>query len=164
MPPSQWMEQFVRDYGDTVFRICFLCLKDYQLAEDAAQETFLRALISYETFEHQSSVKTWLVRIAVNCCRNIIRTRWFRLVCSGIEEGREGSENSIEEWIERISISDAIRELAGNDREIILLFYYQGLSLKEIAAALGISENAANQRLYRARKRLKKILRKEEWI
>ena len=66
MPAEQFLERLMDEYGNTVLRMCYLYLKDYQLAEDAVQETFIKAMKSYESFEHKSSEKTWLIRIAIN--------------------------------------------------------------------------------------------------
>ncbi len=159
MPANQYLEKLMSDYGDSVFRICFLYLKDYHLAEDAVQETFMRAIMSYEKFEQRSSEKTWLTRIAINCCKNIMRTHWFQIVKNNLADYQEkNSDNPIDALVEKNSISSAIMKLDLNDREIIILYYYQELSIKDIAAIGNTSENTVNQRLYRARKKLKKIL------
>lgn len=147
------------DYGDTIFRMCFLYLRDYQLAEDATQETFIKAMTSYEKFEHRSSEKTWLTRIAINCCKNIMRTNWFQIIKNNIiESDGNVSDNLINDFIEKNSISNAILKLDLGDRKLIILYYYQELSIKDIAVISATSENTVNQRLFRARKRLKKIL------
>lgn len=147
------------DYGDTIFRMCFLYLRDYQLAEDATQETFIKAMTSYEKFEHRSSEKTWLTRIAINCCKNIMRNNWFQIVKNNlIESDGNVPDNLINDFIEKNSISNAIMKLDLCDRKLIILYYYQELSIKDIAAISSTSENTVNQRLFRARKRLKKIL------
>lgn len=164
MPANQYLEKLMSDYGDTIFRMCFLYLKDYQLAEDAAQETFIKAMTSYEKFEHKSSEKTWLTRIAINCCKNIMRTNWFQIVKNNLVEYQEKApDNLIDDLVEKNSISNAIMKLDLGDRKVIVLYYYQELSIKDIAAISGISENTVNQRLYRARKRLKKILMEDEY-
>lgn len=147
------------DYGDTIFRMCFLYLRDYQLAEDATQETFIKAMTSYEKFEHRSSEKTWLTRIAINCCKNIMRTNCFQIIKNNIiESDGNVSDNLINDFIEKNSISNAILKLDLGDRKLIILYYYQELSIKDIAVISATSENTVNQRLFRARKRLKKIL------
>lgn len=159
MPANQHLENLMNDYGDSIFRMCFLYLRDYQLAEDATQETFIKAFTSYEKFEHKSSEKTWLTRIAINCCKNVMRTRWFRIIKNDIEEHQhQCSEYVIEDLIEKDGISNAIMKLELDDRKIIILYYYQELPIKDIASIIGISENTANQRLFRARKKLKKYL------
>ncbi len=66
---DELLARWIQEYGDSILRMCFLYLKDYHLAEDAAQETFLKAARSYDTFTHASSEKTWLTRIAINCCK-----------------------------------------------------------------------------------------------
>lgn len=160
MPVNQSLERLMSDYGDAIFRMCFLYLKDYQLAEDAVQETFIKAMSGYEKFEHRAAEKTWLTRIAINCCKNILRTHWFRVLKNPVAEPEElrNSDGFDEKIAEKSGVVDAVMKLERNDREIILLYYYQELSVREIASVIKISENAVNQRLYRARKRLKKLL------
>jgi len=159
MPAEQYLERLMNKYGDAIFRMCYLYLKDYHLAEDAVQDTFIKVMKSYDSFRYKSSEKTWITRIAINCCKNIIRTQWFRNARNNFEENMlVATENPIEDFLEKDSISRAIMELNANDREIIALYYYQELSMKEIASIIGKSENATIQRLNRARKKLKNIL------
>lgn len=162
MPANQCLEKLMSDYGDSILRMCYLYLKDYQLVEDATQETFIKAMKSYKSFEHKSSEKTWLTRIAINCCKNIIRTRWFQIVRNNGED-LQGvhSENLIDDLLEKNSVSSAIMKLDMEDRKVIVLYYYQELPMKDIAAIIGVNVNTANQRLNRARKRLKEILKED---
>lgn len=162
MSTEQILERLMREYGDSVFRMCFLYLKDYHLAEDATQETFIKAMRSYDSFLHNSKEKTWLIRIAINTCKNVMRTRWFRFPMIDIEEQQHlDTHNTIDELIEKDSISNAIMSLKRNDRELIILYYYQELSVKEISFIMNKKENAINQQLRRARKKLKDYLKEE---
>lgn len=162
MPANQCLEKLMSDYGDSILRMCYLYLKDYQLAEDATQETFIKAMKSYKSFEHKSSEKTWLTRIAINCCKNIMRTRWFHVIKNNGEDlQRAYSGNPIDELLEKNSVSSAIMRLDMDDRKVIVLYYYQELPIKDIAAIIGVNVNTANQRLNRARKRLKEILKED---
>lgn len=162
MSTEQILERLMKEYGDSVFRMCFLYLKDYHLAEDATQETFIKAMKSYDSFLHNSKEKTWLIRIGINTCKNIMRTRWFRFPMMDIEEQQYlDMQNSIEELIEKDSISSAIMSLKRKDRELIILYYYQELSVKEISGIMNKKENAINQQLRRARKKLKDYLKEE---
>ena len=159
MPAEPFLERLMNTYGDELLRMCFLYLKDYQLAEDAVQDTFLKAMKSYQFFQHQSSEKTWLTRIAINCCKNVIRTRWFRMRHVNMEADTESNHNDpIEKIVEKNRICAAIMALNASDRQIIVLYYYQELSVKEIAMIIGKSENTTIQRLNRARGKMKKIL------
>uniref|UniRef100_UPI0040569003 sigma-70 family RNA polymerase sigma factor n=1 Tax=Agathobacter sp. TaxID=2021311 RepID=UPI0040569003 len=159
MPAKQNIERLMNEYGDAIFRMCYLYLKNYHLAEDAAQETFIKAMKRYDSFNGQSSEKTWLTRIAINCCKNTMRMNWYRLENTNLEENIcELEVEPIEQMSKRNDISRAIQSLKTDDREVIVLYYYQELSMKEIAQVIGKSENVAIQRVNRARERLKKIL------
>ena len=114
---------------------------------------------SYDSCEHKSSEKTWLMRIAINCCKNVMRTRWFRIRQNNLENFMNRmSDDPIDDFLEKDSVSAAIMALNANDRQIIILYYYQELSVKEIAKVIGKSENTTIQRLNRARGKIKKIL------
>lgn len=159
MPAEQTIEQLITEYGDVILRMCYLYLKDYHLAEDAAQETFIKAMKHYDSFNRKSSEKTWLTRIAINTCKNMMRMNWFRLGRGHLEEdGQAFGTDPIKNVLERDSMTRAIQSLEVHDRELIILYYYQELSMKEVAQVIGKSENATIQRMNRARKRLKKIL------
>jgi len=153
------LERLMNDYGDSIFRMCYVYLKDYHLAEDATQEAFVKAMKSYESFQNKSTEKTWLTKIAINCCKNVMRTRWFKTYRFGLIDSLDPPQgSSLDDILEKSTIAKAVSELPSNDREVILLYYYQNLSLKEIASAIGKNENTILQRLSRARARLKKIL------
>ena len=159
MPAVQEMERLMDAYGDAVFRMCLLYLKDYHLAEDAAQETFIKAMNSYDSLRGKAAEKTWLTKIAINCCKNIMRSSWFRLSRNELkEETTAQGRNILEQLDEYDSMAGAIMKLNSGDRQMILLYYYQELSMKEIAKIIGKSENTVSQRMNRARRRLKKIL------
>ena len=159
MSEEQFLERLMHEYGDGLLRTCYLYLKDYQLAEDAVQETFIKAMKSYELFEHKSSEKTWLMRIAINCCKNVMRTKWFRTRQNNLENHMNGiNDDPINDFLEKDSVSSVIMALNADDRQIIVLYYYQELSVKEIAIIIGKSENTTMQRLNRARGKMKKIL------
>lgn len=164
MPAEQLCNRLMNEYGDSIFRTCFLYLKDYHLAEDAAQETFISAVQAYDSFKFQSSEKTWLTRIAINKCKNIMSTRWFRTLridiqkCFNVADGK----NTIEKIVTKDSVSNAIMKLNNEDREIIILYYYQELTIKEIAFVLNKKENTVIQQLYRARNKLKLYLKEAD--
>lgn len=158
MSTKEKIEQLINDYGNSIFRMCFLYLKDYHLAEDATQDTFIKAMYSYNSFQNQSSEKTWLIQIAINICKNMMRTNWFRLSRNELKDDIQNLDDSYEAIIEEDSISKAIMQLRTDDRKFILLYYYQELSMREIAQITGKSENAVIQCVNRARGRLKKIL------
>ena len=74
------MEDLIKQYGDTIFRMCFIYLHDTGLAEDAMQETFVKAFRNYTAFKHECSEQSWLMRIAINTCKDMRRSTWFKYV------------------------------------------------------------------------------------
>lgn len=161
MPANDLCNRLISEYGDSIFRMCFLYLKDYHLAEDATQETFIKAVTAYSSFHGQSAEKTWITRIAINCCKNITRTKWFKTTRVNPQDYILEKEDTdlLEDLLLKDSISKAIMELKQEDREVIVMYYYQELSVKEIATVLKKSENTILQKLNRARKRLKEQLK-----
>lgn len=153
------LERLMNKYGDSVLRMCYAYLKDYQLAEDATQDTFIKALRSYDSFQNKSSEKTWLTRIAINNCKNITRTRWFQFHRNELKvDNYIDNSQSIDNLVESTTILDAISKLNNSEKELIILYYYQDFSTDEIAQVIGKSTNTTVQRLHRARTRLKSIL------
>ena len=147
------IERLMDVYGRSLKRMCCLYLKDASLAEDAAQETFLRAWRHLGDFRRESSEKTWLMRIAMNVCRDMLRTSWFRRMDRRVTPEELPLVSEPEE--ERPLLAQEVMALPAKYREPILLYYYQGMNTKDMAEALGISFNTAKSRLLRARALLK---------
>ncbi|MDE7312688.1 MAG: sigma-70 family RNA polymerase sigma factor [Eubacterium sp.] len=148
---SRWISQ----YGDSILRMCYLYLKDYQLAEDVTQETFLQAHKKYHTFKHQSNEKTWIMQIAINRCKNCMRTHWFRQASFDTLEETKDEKNHYEFILDKNAITPEIMKLPVKYRDVILLYYYQELTVKEMAFVLNQKESTILQRLKRAREQLK---------
>lgn len=142
------------EYGDSVLRMCYVYLRDYQLAEDVAQETFIRVYQHYGEFQNQSSIKTWILRIAINLCKNQMRTHWWKCR-SGKEILEIDTDEYYDSFLDRQMVLLEISKLAPKYKEVILLYYYQELSIGEIAHLLNEKESTIKARLVRARKQLK---------
>ena len=74
----EWLEQAIARWEKPILHLCFAYLGDTALAEDAVQETFFRAWKHYERFRGEAEEKTWLTRIAMNHCRDLLKSAWFR--------------------------------------------------------------------------------------
>lgn len=146
---SEWMEQ----YGDLITRTCCLYLGDRGLAEDAAQETFLRAWKSMAQFEGRNNAtpKSWLIRIAINTCKNIRRTAWFRKTDRSVTP----EELPLPAAEEDRTLLLTVQSLPDRQREVVILRYYHGMSLDETARTLGLSRSTAFHRLQKALKCLR---------
>lgn len=150
-------EELVSQNQDKLLRTCYLYLRDRQLAEDAVQETFLKAYRSLPAFRGDSSQKTWLTRIAINTCRDLYRSEWFQHMDRRVtpEDLPEcGAPFSSREESLIVEVMRLPRRL----REVTLLYYYHGMDERDIAEALGISRSAVSDRLSRARRKLKGMI------
>ena len=131
-----------------------MLLRDIQLAEDATQETFLKAYRSMDSFRAESSEKTWLMRIAVNTCKNMRRSAWLRFVDRRVSLDQL-PEPAAPPALEHRMLTQAILCLPRKEMEAVLLYYDQGMQVQEIAMALGVSAPAISKRLKKARELLR---------
>lgn len=165
--PEAFDELFAR-YGRKVYNLFLRALGNAETARDLVQETFMRVISARERYQPTRTFSSWLYTIAMNLLRDQFRRR-RRERAKG--EGRVAiedlSETNLEIRVEeqnielserRAAIQQAVQELPVEQREVILLAKYQGLSYAEIAGILGISEAAAKQRAYRALKTLREKL------
>ncbi|MBQ8202575.1 MAG: sigma-70 family RNA polymerase sigma factor [Clostridia bacterium] len=151
-------------YEKDLLRMCCVYLKDAGLAQDAVQETFLKAYRRMDAFEGRASEKTWLMRIAINTCKDMCRTSWFRHVDRRIAMDDPSSpmpEPAAPPSVEHIALTTAIMALPKKHMEVVLLHYYQGLNIKETAQVLGITAPAVINRLNKARTMLRETLKEE---
>jgi len=148
------IEQIIKSYGDDVLRLCLLYLGDRQLAEDAFQMTMLKAWRKKDSFRGESSEKTWISRIAVNTCRDTLRSGWFRMMKRSEPEEKLFS-SSAPDISEAQELRSLVLSLPGKYREVIVLYYYEEMKVREIAQLLGIPAASVSTRLRRARAMLK---------
>jgi RNA polymerase sigma factor (sigma-70 family) len=164
------IEVWVADYGDSVLRLAHLYLKDRYLAEDVFQDVFTRAYLNLDRFRGQSSPKTWLYRITVNLCRDRLGAWNARKVLLLGEDllsaARSIGADTEEEAFETVDaeiLLNTVLKLPIEFREVLMLAYYEGMDLREVADALNIPSGTVRSRLFRARQRLKQLLEEEGW-
>lgn len=160
---DQELVRLVNAYQTSLRRMCCTILRDPAQAEDAVQETFLKAYKSMASFRGESSEKTWLMRIAINTCRDFRRSAWFRYLDRRITpEDLPLATNPIEE--DSIELTAAIMRLPQKLQEVTLLHYYQNMTTREIADALQIPQSTVSTRLNRARSKLRTFLERGESV
>lgn len=154
--------RWVEAYQGMLLRMCYVCLQDLELARDATQETFLKAYRAQAGFRGRCSEKTWLSRIAVNVCRSMQRTAWYRHTDRRVtpEDLTLSAEAVCTE--DEMDVMQAIMALPEKMKEVILLHYWQDMSVGEIAQALGIGHASVSGRLKRARQKLRELLEGRE--
>lgn len=158
---EEMLAHMVAQYEVALLRTCYMYLRDRGLAEDAAQETFLKAYKALDTFRGESGEKTWLMKIAINTCRDLKRSAWFRYMDRSVEIERLPLPTRTDEWADADDLAQAILRLPARYKEVILLYFYQDMTMREIAAVLDISHSTVGKRIKTACQKLKKILGKE---
>jgi len=143
------LERLMTQYGTQLLRMCCLHLRDASLAEDAVQDTFVKAYRRLDDLRDESSERAWLMRIAINTCRDYLRTAWLRRIDRRVSLDML-PEASIDGTFPDQTVITEVMGLPPRLREAVLLRYYQGLKMKEMADALNISLSIVKQRLERA--------------
>lgn len=148
------LQEMVIKYQTELLHICYLYLRDATLAEDAAQETFLKAYRALNSFRGDSGERTWLMKIAINTCRDMQRSTWHRHMDRRVTPDMlPQAAVPFETADEDLVIS--VMELPAKLKETVLLYYFQNMSVKEIAISLGITSPSVSNRLKRATKKLR---------
>lgn len=144
------LEKDIEAYSDTILRIAVQNTKNYHDAEDVVQEVFIRLMNNYDGFESGEHKKAWLIRVTINLCRDINRSRRFK----GLEP-LEDYPCFYGDELKNCEIIEMIRNLPENRRNAVYLFYFEGYSINEIAEITGRNAKSVGSDLHRARKQLK---------
>lgn len=139
----------------TVYRVCFMFMKNRYDAEDALQETFIKLLGMNKTFESTEHEKAWLIRTSSNVCKNMLKAKSRKH--TSLEEAEEtpAPEEERDETLEKVLA------LPDKYKTAIYLFYYEGYSCAEIAKIIHKTESTVRSHLHRGRTLLRETLGKE---
>lgn len=154
---AQALTRMVTEYQGALLRMCYLYLRDASAAQDAVQETFIKAYKGYEAFRGKSTERTWLTSIAINVCRDMNRSAWLRHI-----DRRVTPEDiplpAAPQDEDALALAEAIRRLPQRHRDAVLLYYYQDMTIKEAAEALHAAPSTILKRLEQAREKLRHLL------
>ena len=146
----------VEQYGTQLVGLCSRLLRNRCLAQDAVQETLLKAYLKRGSFrgENEKSEKAWLMQIAVNVCRDQMRTSWFRFTDS--KSALDAlNQAAVEASEEAVLLRIMIGSLPKKYSEVIWMYYYQDMTVCEIAAVVERSTAVVYRRLREARQMLR---------
>ena len=159
---EQRMLQWIEEYADDIRKICHMYLTDRSQADDAFQDTFLKAWKSMSAYERKAvdNDKAWLLRIAINTCRDYYRTGWFRHMDCSQDFDALATRCPAEGWVNSQQSADheLAMEICGLQekyKQVILLHYYQGMTLREVASTLALPLATVQRRL----KKVESLLR-----
>jgi len=150
-------ERVYRTHGDKMKSIAYNHLGNVSDAEDAVQETFLKVHRAASTYSGEASFSTWMVRILINTCYDMLRKRQRRPEEQEDEGTFERVAPAVDD-IKRIALRKLLDELPEQRRSVFTLFEIEGLSHAEIAGILGISEGNSKWILFSTKKQLQ-----EQW-
>ncbi len=157
---SAYYSELYELYATDVLRMCYFYLADRQKAEDVTQDVFVRLMTTNPPLQ-AGKEKAWLLKVAMNRCRDLWRGAWlkrvvlgsptFELIPAPDEFSRIGDQQEM---------MSAINKLPSMFKEVILLYYYQGYGISDIAGMMDLPEGTISSRLSRARKKLEEVLTK----
>lgn len=159
---SEQFERLYALYADDVLRMAYFYLADRQKAEDVCQDVFVK-LFTHGSAIEPGKEKAWLLRVTVNCCRDLWRGAWLRRVVLGAPtlDIIPSQDETVEQREEKAELMRAVNKLPPAFREAVLLHYYQGLGIAEIVRMLKLPEGTISSRLSRARRKLEALLKEE---
>ena len=157
MISAEMVENAVNRYGDMLYRICLLTLGNETDSEDAVQETFIKYMTKAPDFSDSEHEKAWLIKTALNKCRDMLRFRKhfdqsdsYEEIISAYTDDRESTH-----------ILDALMLVPEKFRKVIILHYIEGYRVNEVAEIIGKSQSAVKMRLQKGRRLLEEKYRKE---
>lgn len=155
-------------HASEIFRFCHRLVGDRGLAEEAMQETFLRAWRAQDRFDPATgSLRTWMYAVARNVCIDALRARGRRFGLKGSTAGHDGQpgdddlgfESMLSSWM----LEEALRRIPANQRDALVLTYMRDRPYAEIADVLGIPEATLRTRVFYGLKSLRKVLEEMGW-
>ncbi len=145
-------------YKNDILRLAYSYTKNLSDAEDITQEVFIKLYDNFNKFSDEEYMKKWCIRVTINKCKNLVLSSWHKKI-SFITEKEENTVSC--EKSDSSDILNALFKLSPKYRIVIILHYYSGYKVKEIADILKIKESAVKTRLKRGREKLQEIIRKE---
>ncbi|MNZ36242.1 ECF RNA polymerase sigma factor SigW [compost metagenome] len=157
------IERMMDEFGEDVWQYAFFLTKKHDMADDIAQEVFIKAYRAVQSFRGQSSLKTWLLKITRNTAYSHFRNPFYKRAVLmqhiSLADTRKSAESDYMEQEFAHEIWSLVMRLSTKYREVIVLSGHYHLSMEEIADALQISVSTAKTRLHRARKALYKLMK-----
>ena len=152
------LTRLMQTHGNSVLRVCFLYLHDRDLAQDAAQTTFLNVWKALDSLRDDEHCRPWLMRIAVNTCRSVLRSRQYRQYAAHCNLDSIPEPGVCDQYPDH-TVLNAVQGLPDKYREVVVMHYYQGLTTLETAQALRLPHATVRTRLHRARHMLEPLLK-----
>ena len=159
--PDEVTDEVVRFYSPMVWRIALTKTQSTHDAEDIFQDVFVKLVMHEKPFESEEHRKAWLIRVTINCCNSHFVAPWRKNV-DGMDDlmmAQLPDEDTLQpDTTDAPDVYAEVLKLPQQMREVLLLFYYENMSVREIADVLSTSEVNVKKRLSRARQKLRLVL------
>ncbi|ENQ3079073.1 sigma-70 family RNA polymerase sigma factor [Bacillus sp. WLY-B-L8] len=158
------IDEIMNKYGQEILQLVYSYVNNKEIAEDLTQDIFVKFYKSLHTYKGKSKLRTWLWRIAINHCKDYIKSWYNKKVIVTENEStytgvqKESVEQTVIQNDEDRRLTSAVMSLPIKYREVIYLFYFEELPIKDIAMVIEVKENTIKTRLKRAKELLKKGL------
>ncbi len=162
---SEAFEKIVEEYQSMVFTICVNMLKERALAEEAAQDVFVKVYKNLKSFARKSSFKTWIYRIAYRTAIDYHRKKRYHNVSIDqqdqpmqLADDHSNAQELLERQDEMKTLESAMKQLDNDDNLLLSLYYFQEKNIQEVAKITGLTESNVKIKLFRIRKKLRSLL------
>lgn len=149
--------EIVEEYGDMVYKIALVQVKNSADADDIYQEVFISLIKNINTIQNDNHLKYWLIRTTLNKCKNHFKLFWNKMV-----DKTSTFEYNLSYETQLNEIRDLVKSLPSKYRDVVYLHYYEGYCIKELSEILNIKEGTIKSRLFKARDLLKTEIIKGE--
>lgn len=149
-------EKIAEKYMDTIYRVAYSWMKNQHDANDVTQIVLLKFYKTTKSFESDDHIKNWLIKVTVNECKMIFRSPW-----SKTEDITDYAQTLGFEEEQHYDLFQAVMKLDKKYSVLLMLFYYDGYSTKEISSMIGVPEKTVSTRLFRAKAKLKNYLKED---
>lgn len=148
-------ESMYNQYATDLIRVSYYYLGNRQQAEDVTQDVFVKLILTRPQIE-PGKEKAWLLKVALNRCRDLWRSAWTKRVILGHPAFELiPAKDEMEGIADSAALAEAVHKLPSEFKEVVLLHYYQGYGISDIAQMLDIAEGTVSSRLSRARSKLR---------
>jgi RNA polymerase sigma-70 factor (ECF subfamily) len=146
----------VETYRAMVFRVAYGYTGSFEDSDDICQDVFLKLFQSGKNFKEEEHKKAWIIRVAINASKSLLRSSWRQKRDNRVPEDRPYYDDVADR-----ELFDCVMRLPDKYRTVVYLYYYEDYSAEETAKIMGISQSAATTRLSRARDMLKKVYKED---
>ena len=158
------IEKYIQDYGQRLFHLCLKLERNKTNAEELYQETWIRVLKNFGSYNPQYDFYPWVTMVCVNCYRNLMKKRTFESLFLNFTDN-ETKDNYLEnishldtDSFENDDMVNTLKKLSEKQRLVIVLFYYERYTMDEIAKITGIKLGTVKSRLYNGRMELRGLM------